>query len=381
MRADNYRVIISGGGTGGHIFPAIAVADALLKESPSSKVLFVGSKWGMEMEIVPSAGYEIVGVPIVGVKRSLSLSNLKVPFLLVGALIQSFKILKQFKPHVVIGMGGYAAFPLIKASAWRSIPYLLQEQNSYAGLVNRLLAPKAEEICVAYPKMERFFPKERITLTGNPIRSNFGDRTRQKKDSSKRKFGFPPEKSLILIVGGSLGAKTLNRAVMEWAKERRESEASILWQYGRGYKEEVDRFIKDNPRSYIKEHPFLNDMESALAAADLVISRGGATTISELSIAGKATIFVPSPNVADNHQYHNANSIVERGGAILIEDSRAVESLLPTAIELVKDKEAIAQLEERIASLAFRDSSAIVASKVLEAAKRGEREDRAEERR
>lgn len=366
MKKSNYRIIISGGGTGGHIFPAIAIANALLEQHPSTEVLFVGSSRGMEMTIVPSHGFQIKGVSIMGLKRSFSLSNLKLPAILIKGLFQSYKILKEFKPHIIIGVGGYAAFPIIKMGSWRSIPYLLQEQNSFAGVVNRVLASKAKEICVAYPNMERFFPKEKIIITGNPIRSNFRRVTAELKMEAKKELGFPVDRDLILIVGGSLGAYTINQAVMSWVKGRESCEASILWQFGKGYSSEAKLFLKESGRDYLTGVDFLSNINRAIEAADLVISRAGATTISELSIAGKATIFVPSPNVAENHQYHNANSLVERGAALLIEDKDAIEKMLPTAVELLKDRAAILQLEQKMASCAILDSSNRVANRVFE---------------
>lgn len=360
------RFIISGGGTGGHIFPAISIANAIKKADPDSTILFVGAIGRMEMERVPAAGYEIIGLPIAGLKRSLSISNLKLPFIFLNSIIKANKIIKEFEPEAVIGVGGYASYPTLKSASLRGIPYLIQEQNSFAGVANRLLAKKAQRVCVAYEGMERFFPSDKIIITGNPVRNEIKRSTPQEKREAKEEFGLDPQLPLILIVGGSLGAGSLNRALQEWLLERESCDVNIIWQYGKSYTQEVAKFNKENPRSFLYSFPFLSNIDRAIAAADLVISRAGAGTISELAIAGKATIFVPSPNVAEDHQSFNAKALVSKGAALMVNDTDAKTSMMEMAMNTLKDNQLLTSLENQIMTLAHYNAAENIAKMVLE---------------
>lgn len=369
LKNQELRVIISGGGTGGHIFPAISIANALKRLNPTCKILFVGALNKMEMERVPSAGYEIIGLPVAGLKRKLSLSNLKLPFMLYKSIRMASKIIANFKPHAVVGVGGYASAPLLRAAGNKRIPYLIQEQNSYAGVTNKLLAKKAAKICVAYPNMEKFFPREKILLTGNPVREGIEPATALQKGQAKKYFGFNEEAKVILVVGGSLGAGTLNDSVKNWALNNLTSNVCIIWQCGKYYSNEIEEFNKNNPRPFIKYFEFIKEMDKAFAAANIVISRAGAGTISELCIARKATIFVPSPNVAENHQMHNALALSTIGAALMIPDNQANAKLMESAIELVNDSKKIELLEEAIAKMALLNSDEIIANEVIKLCK------------
>lgn len=364
-----YKIIISGGGTGGHIFPAISIANALKKIEPQCKILFVGASNKMEMEKVPAAGYKIKALPIAGLKRSLSLSNLKLPFMLFKSIKLANKIIKEFKPDVAVGVGGYASAPLLKAAGNKSVPYLIQEQNSYAGITNKYLAKKAHKICVAYPNMEKFFPKNKILLTGNPVRAGIKPATKEQKEKAREFFNLTKEDKVILVVGGSLGARRLNDSIKNWVLENIESDTTIIWQCGKYYYNEIKKFNEQNPRSYIRYFEFIKEMDKAFAASDVVISRAGAGTISELCIAGKATIFVPSPNVAEDHQRHNALALSSRDAAIMIPDAEASDKLMKKAIELVNDKNKIEKLELAIKSMALNNSAEIIADQVIKLCK------------
>lgn len=364
------RIIISGGGTGGHIFPAISIANEIIKKSPESKILFVGALGKMEMERVPEAGYEIEGLPVAGLKRKFSFSNLMLPFKVMESLRRAGKILDRFKPDVVVGVGGYASAPLLWMAGKRGIPYLIQEQNSYAGLTNRILSKKASVICTAYEGMSKFFPEDKILVTGNPVREGIKLTTAELKAQGKIHFGIAPEERLLLVTGGSLGARTLNTAVQEWIKHNEKCRFRILWQTGKFYKEEMDKFINEHQRDYVKHYAFLERMDLAIAAADVIITRAGAGTISELSIAGKACIFVPSPMVAEDHQTHNAMTLVNNGAAMMIKDSESDVYLMKTASELIEDKQKIEELEEKIKQMAYTDASSIIVNEVFKLAKR-----------
>ena len=359
------RVIISGGGTGGHIFPAISIANALKKLEPECEILFVGALGRMEMERVPAAGYPIVGLPVAGIKRELSAENLKVPFKLLKSLRMAGKIIDDFRPDIAVGVGGYASAPLLWMAGRRGIPYIIQEQNSFAGLTNRILGKKASLICVAYEGMERFFRREKIMLTGNPVRDGIKRADEDMKAAGCARFGIEPGKRCILVVGGSLGAGTLNRCLMDWIGKTKESDVTILWQTGKYYYKQIEEFNKKNPREYIRCYEFIREMDLAYAAAGIVISRAGAGTISELCIAEKATIFVPSPNVAEDHQTHNALSLVKRGAALMIPDGEAGERLMDEAIKLVSDNDEVLRLESGIAKLALKDSATVISREIL----------------
>ena len=371
MKHDKLRVIISGGGTGGHIFPALSIADKLKELNPETEILFVGAQGRMEMEKVPAAGYKIEGLPVAGLQRKLTLSNFALPFKVLKSISMAKKLIRQFKPDIAIGVGGYASAPLLWAAGRLRIPTLIQEQNGYAGLTNKIVGKKAESICVAYDGMERFFPADRIVFTGNPIRKEIVPATEQMREEAMQFYGLNPEKKHIFIVGGSLGSGTLNNAMKKWINDGCPGgeNIEIIWQCGKFYKPSVDAFMKEAKAknlggaclAQIQHSDFIKRMDLAYAAADVVISRSGASSVSELCAAHKATIFVPSPNVAEDHQTHNAMALVNKEAAVLIKDAEAVEKLLPAACALIEDAEKIAVLEKNIAVLARTDAAMTIA--------------------
>ena len=365
------RVIISGGGTGGHIFPAVSIASKLRELNPESEILFVGAEGKMEMEKVPAAGFKIVGLPIVGLQRQLNWANIKndiqVPFKLAASLIKARRILKEFKPDVAIGVGGYASAPLLRAATRLGIPALIQEQNGFAGLTNKILGEKAGRICVAYEGMERFFPADKIVLTGNPIRPDIQPATRETKAEGIKFYGLDPGKKHILVIGGSLGSGTLNQAMKQWIADGCPGgeDVEVLWQCGRYYKKGVDAFMEAHKEAAgIHWSDFIGRMDLAYAMADVVISRSGASSVSEICAACKAAVFVPSPNVAEDHQTHNAMALVRKGAALIVKDAEAKEKLLPTALELLADPERIASVEAAAGALAKRDAAREIADEV-----------------
>ena len=371
MKHDKLRVIISGGGTGGHIFPALSIADKLKELNPETEILFVGAQGRMEMEKVPAAGYKIEGLPVAGLQRKLTLSNFALPFKVLKSISMAKKLIRQFKPDIAIGVGGYASAPLLWAAGRLGIPTLIQEQNGYAGLTNKIVGKNAKSICVAYDGMERFFPADRIIFTGNPIRKEIVPATEQMREEAMKFYGLNPEKKHIFIVGGSLGSGTLNNAMKKWISDGCPGGENIevIWQCGKFYKPSVDAFMEEAKAkglggaclAQIQHSDFIKRMDLAYAAADVVISRSGASSVSELCAAQKATIFVPSPNVAEDHQTHNAMALVNKDAAVLIKDSEAVEKLLPTACELIENTEKIALLEKNIAVLARTDAAMTIA--------------------
>jgi len=361
------RIIISGGGTGGHIFPAISIADALRRIEPECEILFVGALGRMEMDRVPLAGYEIIGLPVAGLQRKLSFSNLMLPFKVARSVIKASEIISGFCPDVVVGVGGYASAPLLWAASLKKIPCLIQEQNSYAGLTNKILGKRAGKICVAYDDMERFFPAEKIVFTGNPIRQDIGPATAEQKAEGYKFYGLDPAKKTILVVGGSLGAATLNSAMKQWISDRSPvADCQVLWQSGSYYRESINTFMKEHKPSNVVNLEFIKRMDLAYAVADVIVSRAGAGTISELCVAGKATIFVPSPNVAEDHQRHNAMSLVSKGAAMMVLDSEAQDKLMDTAEALLANSERIAEMERNILRLAKKDAADEIARIVLE---------------
>ena len=374
MEYGKLKVIISGGGTGGHIFPALSIADKLKELNPETEILFVGAEGRMEMEKVPAAGYRIEGLPIAGLQRKLTLSNLALPFKILKSISMAKKLIREFKPEIAIGVGGYASAPLLWAAGRLGIPTLIQEQNGYAGLTNKIVGKKAESICVAYDGMERFFPADRIVFSGNPIRKEIVPATEQMRQEAMEFYGLDPQKKHIFIVGGSLGSGTLNNAMKKWISDGCPGGEGIevIWQCGKFYKPSVDAFMKDAEASglggavlkQIQHSDFIKRMDLAYAAADVVISRSGASSVSELCAAHKATIFVPSPNVAEDHQTHNAMALVNKEAAVLVKDSEAVEKLLPTACSLIENPEKIALLEKNIATLAKTDAAMTIAKEV-----------------
>lgn len=349
-------VIISGGGTGGHIFPALAIADQIKALNPAATILFVGAEGKMEMEKVPQAGYEIVGLPIVGLQRKLTLKNLLLPFKLVQSLMKALRILRRFKPDLVIGVGGYASGPTLQTAQLLGIPTLLQEQNSFAGKTNQILAKKAKAICVAYPNMQRFFPAEKIYLTGNPLRANLQMSLPELKSEAAAFFGLQMNKPTLFVMGGSLGAKTLNVALRAAVSDLTNEGIQVIWQCGKSYQAELSTFEQQLPEN-IKVLPFIQRMDYAYALADVVVSRAGALSVSELALIGKPSIFVPSPNVAEDHQTQNALSLVERGAALMVRDAAVQNELLPTVLELFKDQPRREELAIALRQLALPNAS------------------------
>ena len=371
MEYKKLRVIISGGGTGGHIFPALSIANKLKEVNPETEILFVGAEGRMEMEKVPAAGYRIVGLPIAGLQRKLTLSNLALPFKVLKSLSMARKTLKEFKPDIAIGVGGYASAPLLWAAGGLGVPTLIQEQNGFAGLTNKIVGKKAKSICVAYEGMERFFPADRIILSGNPIRKDIVPATEQMKEEGYKFYGLNPDAKHIFIVGGSLGSRTLNEAMKAWINEGCPggSDIEVIWQCGKYYKASIDNFMEEAKAagkevSRIQHSDFIQRMDLAYAVADIVISRSGASSVSELCAAEKATIFVPSPNVTEDHQTHNAMALVKKDAALIVRDWEASEKLMKTACELMEDQERISQLEKNIGKLALRDAAQTIVDEI-----------------
>jgi len=366
------RAIISGGGTGGHIFPAISIADKLKQLNPETEILFVGAEGKMEMEKVPAAGYKIVGLPVVGLQRQLSLKNivndLKAPFKLIHSLNQAKKVIREFNPDIVVGVGGYASAPLLWAATGMKIPAVIQEQNGFAGLTNKMLGSRVQSICVAYEGMEKFFPADKIVLTGNPIRKDVSKpSTPEQKAQAMDFYGLDPEKKHIFVVGGSLGSGTLNRAMMHWIQDGCPGgeNLEIIWQCGKYYKAQTDAFMAAHPDvKGIKHFDFIVRMDLAYAAADVVISRSGASTVSELCAMGKPTVFVPSPNVAEDHQTHNAMALVRREAALIVKDSEAIDELLPTAIGLLNSPHKLASLAKNAEAMALRNAAQMICDEI-----------------
>lgn len=355
------RVIISGGGTGGHIFPALSIADRLKEADPDTEILFVGAEGRMEMEKVPAAGYRIIGLPVAGLQRSFSLSNLKLPFKIIRSIRMAGRIIDGFRPDIAVGVGGYASAPLLWCAGRRKIPTLIQEQNGFAGLTNKILGKRAGRICVAYEGMEKFFPAEKIVITGNPIRKDIVPATAEMKDEAVRYYGLDREKKHIFIVGGSLGSRTLNESVMKWVREGCPGgeDIGLIWQCGKYYKQSTDAFAAEegDRMKNIRYYDFIRRMDLAYAAADVVISRSGASSVSELCAAGKAVIFVPSPNVTEDHQTHNAMALVRKDAAMLVKDDEAPEKLMQEACRLVADDRRREEMEKNILKMARRDAA------------------------
>lgn len=367
---NNPRIIISGGGTGGHIFPALSIANSIKEICPEAEILFVGASGKMEMERVPAAGYRIIGLPVAGLQRSLSLKNLALPFKVLQSVRKAGEILKEFKPDVAVGVGGYASAPLLWSASRKGIPCLLQEQNSYAGLTNKILSKKAARICTAYEGMERFFPADRIILTGNPIRKEIAPATAAQREEGYRFYDLDPERKTLFVVGGSLGCGTLNRVMKSWVENRAgKAGYQVIWQCGRIYKPGIDEFMAGREVKNLYYTDFIKRMDLAYAVADLLVSRAGAGTISELCVAGKATVFVPSPNVAEDHQTHNAMALVEKDAALMVRDADADGKLLDTVEALLPDDARLAALEKNILKLGRKDASEVIAREVLKLVK------------
>ena len=344
------RVVISGGGTGGHIFPAIAIADEIKRRNPEVEILFVGAVGKMEMERVPKAGYSIEGLPIVGLQRKLTFSNFLLPFKLFNSLLKARRIIKNFKPQLVIGVGGYASGPTLKMAQLLGIPTVIQEQNSFPGKTNILLSKKASLICTAYANLEQFFSKEKIRLTGNPVRQELSNIKTSKEDALEV-FGLSSTQKIALVIGGSLGAKTLNDAMLKNLEQISNGQLQFIWQCGKGYIDQINQSISKVPEQ-IKLMPFISQMDAAYAAADVVVSRAGALSVSELCLVGKPVILVPSPNVSEDHQTKNAMALVSADSAILMRDADAREDLVPALYALVENEDKKMELSSNIKALA-----------------------------
>lgn len=375
------KYLISGGGTGGHIFPAVSIANALREADPNCEILFVGALGRMEMERVPQAGYKIIGLPVKGFDRSRPWKNVRVVIDLVRSMLQARKIVRDFRPDVGVGVGGYASGAAMKVAAKMGVPILLQEQNGFAGVTNKLLKEDAKKICVAYEGMERFFPKDKIILTGNPVRQNLATGTKEdaiKYFNEEFSVKFSAEKKTLLIIGGSLGARTINQSIIAHLPELLNSDIQVIWQTGKNYLDECQAALASSPHSLIASSPhspiictaFISQMPMAYALADLVISRAGASSISELCLLGKPSILVPSPNVAEDHQTHNAMALVRKDAAVLVKDVDAQKDLISSALSLIQDDKQLDILHKNILTLALPDSARLIAEEVMKLAKK-----------
>ena len=360
-----FKFIISGGGTGGHIFPAISIADGLKEHYPDCEILFVGAEHKMEMEKVPAAGYAIEGLPVAGFHRGEVWRNLSFPFKLLRSMMKARKIVTSFRPDCVIGVGGYASGPVLRVATSKGLPTVIQEQNSFAGVTNKILARKVNRICVAYDKMERFFPAEKIVFTGNPIRNNLVEGQQKKKDANEF-FGVNADKPVLLIVGGSLGARSINDSLLSQFNALKNSGVQVIWQTGKFYYKSISEKLEGKLPGHIHLMEFIPRMDLAYAVADLVISRAGAGTISELCLVGKPSILVPSPNVAEDHQTRNAMALVEKDAAVLIKDSEAKETLVPEALKLIADKPELEKLTANIKKMALPNATRDIVEVIAE---------------
>lgn len=368
METTNAKIIISGGGTGGHIFPAISIANALKTKEPQAEILFVGADNRMEMEKIPSAGYPIVGLPISGFDRSHLLKNVKTLWNIARSLCKARKLIRDFRPQVAVGVGGYASGPLLRAAASMGIPTILQEQNSYAGVTNKLLAAKAVKICVAYQGMEKFFPKEKILLTGNPVRQDLS--LPCSRSEALAHFGLEDGRPVLLVLGGSLGARTINNSMLHHIQTLENSGVQVLWQTGKYYYKEMLEKTASYALKNVHVLEFVSRMDYAYAISDLVVSRAGAGSISEFCLLGKAVLLIPSPNVAEDHQTKNAMALVEKGAAEMIRDDQAEEKMIPSALALIANPKALESLREHSLGLAEHHSAERIADEILKQIKR-----------
>ena len=366
MKKTNFRFLISGGGTGGHIFPAVSIANALREMHPSCEILFVGALGRMEMDRVPAAGYEIVGLPVQGFDRKNLFRNIPIVWNLMKSMRKVRQVIKNFRPDVAIGVGGYASGAAMKVAARMGIPVLLQEQNGFAGVTNKLLKNDAAKICVAYEGMERFFPAEKIILTGNPVRQNL---TQGSREEAYEHFSLSPEKKTLLIIGGSLGARTINNSVKKHLQQLAESGVQVIWQTGKFYIDDCRAEAEKTANPNLIVTDFVSRMDLAYAAADLVISRAGASSISELCLLGKPSVLVPSPNVAEDHQTHNAMALVRKNAAVLVKDADAENDLIATALDLLSNAEKLEELSANVLTLAERNSARRIADEVMKLVK------------
>ena len=369
MLQNNIKVIISGGGTGGHIFPAIAIANAIVKIDPDAEILFVGAKGRMEMNKVPEAGYKIIGLNISGFQRRITLKNLTFPFKVVSSLIEARKIIRKFKPDVVVGVGGYASGPVLRIASRKKIPTLIQEQNSYPGITNKILAKKVNCICVAYEGLEKFFPAGKINLTGNPVRSDI-TALNGKREKGLEMFGLNPEKKTVLVVGGSLGARTINESITNDLEIFLDNKVQLIWQTGRSYYGSALNACEKTKEFGIYPYDFISRMDLAYAAADVIISRAGAIAISELCLVGKPVILVPSPNVSEDHQTKNALALTGNHAAVLVKDIEAREVLVKTVVELIKDREKCEMLQNNIVRFAHKNAAEKIAEIIINMVKK-----------
>jgi len=359
------KVMISGGGTGGHIFPAIAIANTIKSMHPDTEFLFVGALGKMEMEKVPSAGYKIVGLNITGIKRSLSPSNLMFPFRLLGSLIKARGLIRSFKPDVVVGVGGFASGPVLRMATWMKVPTLIQEQNSFAGITNRWVASSVNKVCVAYDGMEKFFPKESIIKTGNPVRDNVVE-VLGKRDAALKKFGLNEDKPVLLVVGGSLGARSINLALKEKVTELLDAGVQVIWQTGKLFKEESEVLKRDLADRALHITEFIFEMDEAYAAADIVVSRAGAIAVSELCIIGKPTILVPFPFAAEDHQTKNAEALVHTEAAIMVNDAEVKDRLVKEVLRLSQESDLQQRLATNIIKHALPNAAKDIANEVIQ---------------
>lgn len=370
MEYKKLRVIISGGGTGGHIFPAVSIANKLKEVNPDTEILFVGAEGKMEMEKVPAAGYRIVGLPMVGLQRQLNWNNIKndiqVPFKVLSSIRKAGKVIDEFKPDIAIGVGGYASAPLLWKATRKHIPALIQEQNGFAGMTNKILAKHVGNICVAYDGMERFFPADKITFSGNPIRKEMHPYSEEDRKAGIEFYGMTEGKKHLLIIGGSLGSGTLNKSMKAWIEAGCPGgeDVEVLWQCGKYYKKGVDEFMAGRDLPNVHYSDFIGRMDLAYAMADLIISRSGASSVSEICATEKAAIFVPSPNVAEDHQTHNAMALVSKDAAALVKDVDAVSELMPAATKLIHDEETLARFRKNVAPLARLDAAQTIIDEV-----------------
>ncbi|HEU4716324.1 MAG TPA: undecaprenyldiphospho-muramoylpentapeptide beta-N-acetylglucosaminyltransferase [Bacteroidia bacterium] len=358
------KFIISGGGTGGHIFPAIAIANALRQRVPDAEFLFVGAEGRMEMEKVPAAGYRIVGLWISGLQRKITIDNLSFPFKVLSSLRKAKKILREFQPDAAVGTGGYASGPMLRVASKAGVPTLVQEQNSFPGITNKILSKKVDRICVAYEGMERFFPKEKIVFTGNPVRQDILN-LEGKKPRGYEMFGLQPGKKVLLVIGGSLGARTINESIKEGLQRLAEKNIQVIWQTGKAFFPAAQEAVKPFEDVGIHAYDFISKMDYAYAAADFVVSRAGASSVSELALVHKPCILVPSPNVAEDHQTKNAMALVNHHAAVLVKDADAKASLVDAVIQLSEDENLRTKLELNIAGLAVKNSADLIASEIL----------------
>ncbi|OFX26410.1 MAG: undecaprenyldiphospho-muramoylpentapeptide beta-N-acetylglucosaminyltransferase [Bacteroidetes bacterium GWA2_31_9] len=360
----NIKIIISGGGTGGHVFPAISIANALKAKDKNIDILFVGAIGKMEMEKVPAAGYKIVGLPVMGFHRKFTFKNFLFFFKLLSSMLKAGNVVTSFKPDVVVGVGGFASGPILRVASRRNNPALIQEQNSYPGVTNKILAKSVNKICVAYEGLERYFPAEKIIITGNPVRQDL-ENIFEKKEEALKHFDLAGNKRVILIVGGSLGARTVNLSLYNHIKKLIDSKVQIIWQTGKEFFPQAEELVKKLNCKDIKVFSFVSRMDLAYSVADLVVSRAGASTISELCLVHKPAIFVPSPNVAEDHQTKNAMAMITHNAAMMVEDKEAEKILVDLALDLVKDDFRLSVLRENIAKMAYKNSANLIADEIL----------------